>query len=313
MILWGVFVLLCFGCAEQQPSISSVGENWGIYKLDLQSKEVNLLYGAEREISGLSRDLAGKRLVFSQHVDGSEYENTEIYTLDLFTLEPTRLTQNENWDLYPVWSPDGSQIAFLSWRDATLDIYLMDADGNNQNLLYDSGFHDADLDWVGDKIAFTSQDRIWIMDKDGGNPSPLTDPPRAGEWGAANLPFGDYDPRISPDGTRIVFSRLIDDQSVHGNYDLFIGDENGSQIQNLTGTGYSQGLSSWSPNGEKLLYILSAKGEQGFYNLYEINRDGTENISITPAYFPANFLIHGARYSADGKEVYFIGQWWNEE
>ena len=181
----------------------------------------------------------------------------------------------------------------------------MDADGNNQNLLYDSGFHDADLDWVGDKIAFTSQDRIWTMDEDGENPRTLTDPPRAGEWGAANLPFGDYDPRISPDGTRIVFSRLVADDSIHGNYDLFIVDVDGSNIKNLTKTGYSQGLSSWSPNGEKLLYILSAKGEQGFYDLYEINSYGSDNKSITPAFFPNNFLIHGARYSADGKRDIF--------
>ena len=313
MLLWVLFVLLFGGCTPKQPVFFSAGEKWGIYKLDLQSEEVSLLYDSEYEISGLSSDYSGRRLVFSQHVDGAEYENTEIYSLDLSTLEPTRLTQNENWDLYPVWSPDGSQIVFLSWREATLDIYLMDADGKNQTLLFDSGFHDADLDWVGDKIAFTSQDRIWTMDEDGGNPKPLTDPPRAGEWGAANLPFGDYDPRISPDGTRIVFSRLVADDSIHGNYDLFIVEADGSNIKNLTETGYTQGLSSWSPNGEKMLYIISAKEEQGFYDMYEINRDGSEKLSITPAFFPADFLIHGARYSIDGKEIYFIGQWWIEE
>ena len=313
LILWVVFVLLCFGCAGQQPSISSSGETWGIYKLDLQSEEVNLLYGAEREISGLSLDPSRKRLVFSQQVDGSEHENTEIYTLDLSTFEPARLTNNENWDLYPVWSPDGSQIAFLSWRNTTLDIYLMDADGNNQTLLYDSGYHDADLDWVGNKIAFTSQDRIWIMEEDGSDPRPLTDPPRAGEWGQANLPFGDYDPRLSPDGARVVFSRLVDDESVHGNYDLYIMDLDGSSLKNLTMTGYSQGLSSWSPGGEKLLYIISAIGKQGVYDLSSINSDGSENISLTPTYFPVHFLIHGARYSADSAAVYFIGQWWSEE
>jgi len=151
------------------------------------------------------------------------------------------------------------------------------------------------------------------MDENGTNSRVLTDPPRAGEWGAANLPFGDYDPRISPDGTRIVFSRLVADDSVHGNYDLFIVEADGSNIKKLTETGYSQGLSSWSPTGDKLLYILSAKGEQGFYDLYEINRDGSENISITPAFFPVNFLIRGARYSTDGTEIYFIGQWWIEE
>ncbi|MCJ7832385.1 MAG: hypothetical protein MUP92_02940 [Actinobacteria bacterium] len=39
------------------------------------------------------------------------------------------------------------------------------------------------------------------MDSDGSDARPITDPPRVGEWGNAVLPFGDYDPRISPDGT----------------------------------------------------------------------------------------------------------------
>ncbi len=309
-ILCGLLILICCGCATHHPGLSSSGEKWGIYELDLHSDEVNLLYGTDDEISGLSSDLTGNQLVFSRGVDGSEYEKTEIFRLDLSTLQATRLTQNENWDLYPVWSPDGSRIAFLSWREVTLDIYIMDTDGKNQNLLYDSGFHDADLDWVGNTIAFTSQDRIWTMDEDGGNPKPLTEHPRAGEWGAANLPFGDYDPRISPDGTQIVFSRLVADELIHGNYDLYIIEADGSNIRNLTDTGYSQGLSSWSPNGEELLFILSAKGSQGIYDLYKITSDGSENINMTPDYFPDNFLIHGARYSNDGKAIYFIGQWW---
>jgi len=305
--------MLLFGCAQQQAEFSSAGEIWGIYELDLLSEEVKLLYGAEGELSGLSLDIQGNQLVFSQIMAGTEYENSEIITLDLSTRETARLTQNQQWDLYPVWSPDGSQIAFLSWRDLTLDIYLMDADGNNQTMLYDSGYHDADLDWVGDKIAFTSQSRIWIMEEDGSDPRPLTDPPRAGEWGQANLPFGDYDPRLSLDGARVVFSRLVDDESVHGNYDLYIMDLDGSNLKNLTMTGYSQGLSSWSPDGDKLLYIISAIGEQGIYDLSSINSDGSENISLTPIFFPVHFLIHSARYSADGTGVFFVGQWWGEE
>jgi len=126
MLLWGLFMMLFCGCTPNQQVFSSAGENWGVYKLDMQSEEVSLLYGSEYEISGLSSNYSGKRVVFSQHVDGTEYENTEIYTLDLPTLKQTRLTQNEKWDLYPVWSPDGSQIVFLSWREATLDIYLME-------------------------------------------------------------------------------------------------------------------------------------------------------------------------------------------
>jgi Tol biopolymer transport system component len=310
LVLISLGVISLVGCSSQQEVFSSSGEIWGIYQLDLTSEKVLILYGTDSEISGLSVDPDGERLVFSQKIGGTEYENSEIHTLLIKKQALTRLTENDHWDLYPVWSPDGSQIAYLSWRDTTLDIYLMNADGGNQRSLYDSGFHDADIDWIGEQIVFTSQSKIWIIKEDGSNPHPLTNPPRAGEWGQANLPFGDYDPRLSPDGSQVVFSRLVDDQSAHGNYDLFIMDIDGTSQKNLTGSGHTQGLSSWSPSGDKILYIISAIGGQGVYDLYSVNSDGSENRSLTPTYLPTDFLIHGARFAPDSSAVYFIGQWW---
>jgi TolB protein len=188
----------------------------------------------------------------------------------------------------------------------------MNDDGNNQRQLYDSGFHDADIDWVGDKIVFTSQSRIWIMDSDGKNPRPVTDPPRAGEWGQANLPFGDYDPRLSPDGTEIIFSRMIGVESTHGNYDIYRVNLDGSDLLNLTKTGYSQGLTSWSPAGNEILFIVAAVEGRGVYDLYTMNSDGSEVKLRIPESTPPEFLIHSARYANDSSTVYLVGQWWEE-
>ena len=95
----------------------------------------------------------------------------------------------------------------------------------------------------------------------------LTDPPRAGEWGNAVLPFGDYDPRISPDGSTVVYERMADDSSPHGNYDLFLVDIDGSNERRLTETGWTQGIASWSPSGENLIFLVSAKGLEGAYDM----------------------------------------------
>ena len=42
--------------------------------------------------------------------------------------QPTRLTRNNDaWDGSPAWSPDGTQIAFHSYRDGDFEIYVMAA------------------------------------------------------------------------------------------------------------------------------------------------------------------------------------------
>jgi len=151
------------------------------------------------------------------------------------------------------------------------------------------------------------------MNDDGTNAHPITNPPRRGEWGEANLPFGDYDPRINPQGTHVQFSRLVDDQSSHGNYDLLLADIDGSNPVSLTENSYAQGLASWAPSGERILFIIAPIDDVGKYDLYQMNADGSNIANITPDYFPPEFLCHFAIFSPDEREIFFIGEWWSEE
>jgi Tol biopolymer transport system component len=316
-----VFLLMmsCLsGCLQDQPSESvtktvSHDDRWGIYALQLATQDTSLLYSSEDEIEGLEINDQNTRFVFCQKIGGDDDIYREICTLDRDGSNFTRLTINSYWDLYPWWSPDGTRIAFLSFRDDTLDIYTMNADGSNTQKLFDSGLHDADVCWEAGMIVFTSNSSIWLMNDDGTNPVQLTHPPRQGEWGAANLPFGDYDPRLSPDGSTVVFSRLEDDTSVHGNYNFFIINRDGSGETRLTNTGYSQGLASWSPSGDTLVFIVAAIDDVGKYDIYMMNSDGTNYQDITPSYFPVDFLCHSAVFSRSEAVIYFIGEWWENE
>jgi len=177
---------------------------WGIYRLDLETSQVDIVYTCDERLSGIRLSPDGNTFVFTKSYGEGNDAGDEICTVGVDGSGYSRLTNNERLDTYPAWSPDGSRIAFLAMGE-TLDIHVIDRDGGAEALLYDSGYHDADIHWVGDMIAFTRNFQIWVMDSDGTDARRVTDPPRAGEWGAAVLPFGDYDPRISPDGGSSVF------------------------------------------------------------------------------------------------------------
>ncbi len=67
------------------------------------------------------------------------------YKGDLFTVPAQggtahQLTSNAAYDAYPVWSPNGQQIAFASAREGSLDVFVIDKDGGTPTrLTTDSG------------------------------------------------------------------------------------------------------------------------------------------------------------------------------
>ena len=125
----------------------------------------------------------GKHIVFVRDADGN---------LDLFLasrlkdgtwqdeVQLTRLTQHEEDDLAPAWSPDGDFVAFVSFRDGNGEIYIMESDGSRQLRLTTNGADDLGPVWSpdGNQMAFVSHlygpSEIFIMDDDGGNQRRLT-------------------------------------------------------------------------------------------------------------------------------------------
>ena len=55
----------------------------------------------------------------------------DIYTVPLSGGEATALTQDIAWNFQPTFSPDGTQIAFISDRGGADNLWVMDADGGN--------------------------------------------------------------------------------------------------------------------------------------------------------------------------------------
>ena len=85
----------------------------------------------------------GKRIAFQSDRDNDRDHNIEIYVMDADGSNQQNLTNNPTADYNPSWSPDGKRIVFSAVReghfknnlDITEEIYVMDADGGNQQRL----------------------------------------------------------------------------------------------------------------------------------------------------------------------------------
>ncbi|MBC6937586.1 MAG: hypothetical protein DWB42_17370 [Chloroflexi bacterium] len=97
-------------------------------------------------------------ILFASSRDGNRDGNYEIYTMQPDGSGVTRLTTDAAEDgFYAVsvseayyglsWSPDGTQLVFMSRRDGNLELYKMNADGTAQTRLTNTSDPEAFTDW----------------------------------------------------------------------------------------------------------------------------------------------------------------------
>ncbi len=310
-------VFFLSGCVLDNSNTSDTvpehDKRYGIYSMEIVTGVVELIYSSDNSLHRVHENSAGTKLVFQEDFGDDMFHDSEICLINPDGSGYQRITDNTGLDAYPSWSPNGTKILFLSWPDYpdnTLDIFVMDSNGSNPLELYDSGDHDADPHWVGTQIVFTRNSQIWIMGDNGTNARQVTDFEFAGEQGNANLPLGDYDPRLNPSSTVICFDRMVDDQSTSGNYDFYTINVNGTDEKAITDTGWQQFMAEWSQDGDQLLFTVASKGGGGLYDMYTMNPDGSDLKNITPADWPAEFLCSHGVYSYDNSKIYFVGEWW---
>ncbi|HVO44323.1 MAG TPA: hypothetical protein VMT34_16975 [Aggregatilineales bacterium] len=176
----------------------------------------------------------------------------EIFSINADGTGKIQLTHDAATDWYPVWSPDGKKIAYISSsKDATYHIYVMDADGSNSSQLTTTNDGFDGLSWSpdGKRIAFASMrdgnNEIYLMNADGSQAKNLS-----------HNPANDRFPAWSPDGKRLIFISDRDD-TTHASHDqLYIMNLDGTNVIRLTfdlRTRY--GYPRYSPDGKLIAEV----------------------------------------------------------
>ncbi|MSP90978.1 MAG: hypothetical protein EXR79_04110 [Myxococcales bacterium] len=126
-------------------------------------------------------------------------DQADIWAVDGTGYPHRNLTNTENDDLGPTFSPDGTHIAFVSDRTGTPQVFVMDWDGQNARRLTFAGPYNTDPDWGPDgRIAYSGMrgDALDVLTVDlAGKMQRLT--PGQGRRS--------LEPSWAPDGKRLVY------------------------------------------------------------------------------------------------------------
>ena len=207
----------------------------GLYGVDADGQQVREIVNpvdnsAFSDVLGM---YTGSMMYFDISPDGSRVAystcrystgaNFELMVSDLDGTETRRLTDNGHVDNYPVWSPDGARIAFISSRaeegehdPANYRLYTMAADGSDVRLL-----------------------------------APAADDP--------HFAAGPHPPKWSPDGERLAFVVYRYEGDWEAAWSVYTVGADGSGLAKVADTVSGP---AWSPDGERIA-MAALEGEEG--------------------------------------------------
>jgi Tol biopolymer transport system component len=100
--------------------------------------------------------------------------NEDVWKVDLRNSAAESVTDAQEIDLQPDWSPDGRSIVFASARGGPVSVWTIPADGGKRLRLNDRGAYPR-FTSNGRSLLFWNQDAFWTMDIDGSHTQRVRD------------------------------------------------------------------------------------------------------------------------------------------
>jgi dipeptidyl aminopeptidase/acylaminoacyl peptidase len=257
-----------------------------------------------RIVTGLAISPDEKRVAYSlERMDAKANKYFKnIFMLDIASGESRQFTHGDQNDGQPVWSPDGSQMAFVSTREKKTGVYVMPSMGGAEKKLLEIEGSLASLQWTHDGrhlvFALRYNDSHFIEDE-----KKKSEPPvfrhitrlfyRLDGFGflpkdkfqvftldvasgkLRKITSGQRDntsPHVSPDGRRIVYvsnrARNLELDSLRE--DLFVIPFRGGKERRIATPAGPKANPRFSPNGKMIAYIGHANPDDawGVTNLH---------------------------------------------
>jgi serine/threonine protein kinase len=236
--------------------------------------------GGDRQISRAELSPDGRQFV----VRLLRRTQDDIVLINRDTGEIRDLTDDEAFDRYPRWSPDGKKIAFISDRGGSHEIWTINADGSNPKQVTFTNSKGATFPhWSADgtQILYRLNRQNFIVDlsKDLNEQKPvqLPDPPNNGKFTVWDW---------SPDGKMLVGT--------------FSDGMHGTGIYNFSTKSYEvvsefEEILMWLPDSRRVTF--ASKGKVYILNVF------TKKVSEIP--LRSSDSIRAASVSRDGSLLYF--------
>ena len=229
------------------------------------------------------------------------------YKGNIFTVKSTggdarQITSGGSYNTSPVWSPDGSSIAFSSDREGSMDIYLVDSKGGAPRRLTTYYGKETPLAFKDDKsilvAASIQPDRraaqgdfgsqVYLVDTEGHRPQMLV------SYAMPALSVG-TDGRILYQDKKGFENEWRKHERSSGTSDIWLMD--GGRHTKLTAFNGHDLNPVWAPDGD--FYFISE--EDGTLNVYKRSVDGKRKTQLT------KFATHPVRSlsASDGGKIAF--------
>ncbi len=283
------------------PGVAATGDIQG--RLAWFDREGRILgtFGDPGSYRSLALSPDGKRVAFER---ADSQKNRSIWLYEFAREATTRLTFKSDWDSGPVWSPDGSRVAFGSSRGGVFDLYQKTSNlAGEEELLFKSGEYKIPTSWSPDGrflLYFNPipPSHLWLIPLAAGRSERK---PIQIERSEFNQGVG----RFSPDGRWIAYSsdesgrseiyvRPFDASSTTGTSAAQAVPVTGKWIVSKGGGG---GLPLWRHDGKELFYL----SPDGTAMAVDVSTNGVFQAGIPKALFkvPPGVLFWDV--SPDGK------------